>query len=101
MSYLCSSMSSLSANLQNIKGLGMEISRCDAESPRLQFVIVLRVIIVHFVINLMKLVQVGCFCCLADVTVLAKSGAKVMIFIEKRDKKAEKFLSRLPFLIFL
>ena len=79
----------------------MEISRCDAESPRLQFVIVLRVIIVHFVVNLMKLVQVGCFCSLADVTVLAKSGAKVMIFIEKRNKKAEKFLSRLPFLIFL
>ena len=78
----------------------MEISRCDAESPRLQFIIVLRVIIVHFVINLMKLVQVGC-CCLADVTVLAKSGAKIMIFIEKRDKKAEKILSRLPFLIFL
>lgn len=80
----------------------MEISRCDAESPRLQFIIVLRVIIVHFVINLMKLVQVGCFCFfLADVTVLAKSGAKIMIFIEKRDKKAEKFLSRLPFFIFL
>lgn len=79
----------------------MEISRCDAESPRLQFIIVLRVIIVHFVINLMKLVQVGCCCFLADVTVLAKSGAKIMIFIEKRDKKAEKFLSRLPFLIFL
>ena len=79
----------------------MEISRCNAESPRLQFIIVLRVIIVHFVINLMKLVQVGCFCFLADVTVLAKSGAMIMIFIEKRDKKAEKFLSRLPFLIFL
>ena len=80
----------------------MEISRCNAESPRLQFIIVLRVIIVHFVINLMKLVQVGCFCFfLADVTVLAKSGAKIKIFIEKRDKKAEKFLSRLPFLIFL
>ena len=78
----------------------MEISRCDAESPRLQFVIVLRVIIVHFVVNLMKLVQVGC-CFFADVTVLAKSGAKIMIFIEKRDKKAEKILSRLPFLIFL
>ena len=38
---------------------------------------------------------------LADMTVLAKSGAKIMIFIEKRDKKAEKFLSRLSFLIFL
>ena len=38
----------------------MEISRCNAESPRLQFIIVLRVIIVHFVINLMKLMQVGC-----------------------------------------
>jgi len=38
---------------------------------------------------------------LADITVLAKSGAKIMIFIEKRDKKAEKILSRLPFLIFL
>ena len=38
---------------------------------------------------------------LADMTVLAKSCAKIMIFIEKRNKKAEKFLSRLSFLIFL
>ena len=84
----------------------------NAESPRLQFIIVLRVIIVHFVVNLMKLMQVGCSIAsvfwdeklllfLADMTVLAKSGAKIMICIEKRDKKAEKILSRLPFLIFL
>ena len=39
----------------------MEISRCNAESPRLQFIIVLRVIIVHFCVILMKLMQVNLY----------------------------------------
>lgn len=41
------------------------------------------------------------FLFLSDFTVLAKSPAKVMILIEKRNKKAENFLSRLSFFIFL
>ena len=67
----------------------------------LQFVIVLRVIIVHFGCYLMKHCKLFCILFLADFTVLAKSSAKVMILIEKRNKKAEKFLLRLSFFIFL
>ncbi len=67
----------------------------------LQFVIVLRVIIVHFGCYLMKHCKLFCILFLADFTVLAKSSAKVMILIEKRNKKAEKFLPRLSFFIFL
>lgn len=67
----------------------------------LQFVIVLRVIIVHFGCYLMKHCKLFCILFLADFTVLAKSSAKVMILIEKRNKKTEKFLPRLSFFIFL
>ena len=67
----------------------------------LQFVIVLRVIIVHFGCYLMKHLQAFLYSVLRSFTVLAKSPAKVMILIEKRNKKAEKFLPRLSFFIFL
>ena len=67
----------------------------------LRFVIVLRVIIVHFGCYLMNHCKLFCILFLADFTVLAKSSAKVMILIEKRNKKTEKFLPRLSFFIFL
>ena len=57
----------------------------------LQFVIVLRVIIVHFGCYLMKHCKLFCILFLADFTVLAKSSAKVMILIEIRKKKPRNF----------
>jgi len=49
----------------------------------------------------MKHLQAFLYSVLRSFTVLAKSPAKVMILIEKRNKKAEKFLPRLSFFIFL